>query len=100
MFKVSVYVTPKAGILDPQGATVERALPALGFSGAIDIRVGRFITLLVEGDDESAVRADVDAMCRRLLANPIIEDYSFDLASVDGIGDDGNGIGGEAEAGE
>ncbi len=101
MFKVSVYVTPKAGILDPQGATVERALPALGFRGVTDIRVGRFITLLVEGDDESAVRADADAMCRRLLANPIIEDYSFDLVDVDGFDLVGmDGIGGDVEAGE
>lgn len=88
MFKVSVHVTPKAGILDPQGATVERALPALGFAGVTQIRVGRFITLVVEGDDETAARADVDSMCRRLLANPIIEDYSFDLVGVDGTGGD------------
>ncbi len=88
MFKVSVYVTPKAGILDPQGATIERALPALGFSGVTQIQVGRFITLFVDGDDESAVRADVDSMCRRLLANPIIEDYTFELLGVDGSGGD------------
>jgi phosphoribosylformylglycinamidine synthase PurS subunit len=81
MFKVSVYVTPKAGILDPQGATIERALPALGFEGVGNIRVGRFITLEVAAADEEQVRADVDSMCRRLLANLIIEDYSFEVTA-------------------
>lgn len=81
MFRVSVYVTPKAGILDPQGATIERTLPALGFEGVKNIRVGRFITLDVEGNDADAVRKDVDDMCRRLLANLIIEDYRFEVTA-------------------
>jgi phosphoribosylformylglycinamidine synthase subunit PurS len=79
VYKVSVYVTPKAGVVDPQGAVIERALPALGHSGAANIRVGRYITLEVQGTDPERVRADVDDMCRRLLANPIIEDYRFEL---------------------
>lgn len=81
MFRVSVYVTPKAGILDPQGATIERTLPALGFEGVKNIRVGRFITLDVEGTDADTVRKDVDDMCRRLLANLIIEDYRFEVTA-------------------
>lgn len=81
MFRVSVYVTPKAGILDPQGATIERTLPALGFEGVKNIRVGRFITLEVEGNDEDAVRKEVDDMCRRLLANLIIEDYRYEVTA-------------------
>jgi phosphoribosylformylglycinamidine synthase PurS subunit len=79
VYKVSVYVTPKAGVVDPQGAVVERALPALGHSGATNIRVGRYITLEVPGTDPARARADVDDMCRRLLANPIIEDYRFEI---------------------
>jgi phosphoribosylformylglycinamidine synthase PurS subunit len=79
VYKVSVYVTPKAGVVDPQGAVVERALPALGHSSASNIRVGRYITLEVEGDDAEKAKADVDDMCRRLLANPIIEDYRFEI---------------------
>lgn len=82
MFKVKVFVTPKAGISDPQGATIERALPALGFDGVGGIRVGRFITLEVNGDDPDLAGNDVDAMCRQLLANPIIEDYRFELESM------------------
>ena len=78
-YRASVYVTPKAGVVDPQGAVVERALPALGHSGAGNIRVGRYITLEVQGDDLAKAKADVDDMCRRLLANPIIEDYRFEV---------------------
>jgi phosphoribosylformylglycinamidine synthase PurS subunit len=83
VYKVSVYVTPKAGVVDPQGAVVERALPALGHSAAHNIRVGRYITLEVEGSDPEKAKADVDDMCRRLLANPIIEDYRFELFPVE-----------------
>jgi phosphoribosylformylglycinamidine synthase subunit PurS len=79
MFKVSVYVTPKQGVADPQGLVIERALPALGHSGVSGIRVGRYITLHVPGDDIAQVREAVDDMCRKLLANPIIEDYHFEV---------------------
>ena len=63
-----MLIRPKAGILDPQGIAVERALPALGFSGVSNVHVGR----LVELDVEDA--AQLDDMCRQLLANPLIED--------------------------
>lgn len=78
---VRVYVTPKEGILDPQGATVERALPALGFQGVAGVRIGKFIefTLQAEGADAGQARGQIDDMCRRLLANPIIEDYRFEI---------------------
>jgi phosphoribosylformylglycinamidine synthase subunit PurS len=79
---VRVYVTPKQGILDPQGATVERALPALGFEGVTGVRIGKFIELkLAPGDATTAeqARAQIDDMCRKLLANPIIEDFTFEL---------------------
>jgi phosphoribosylformylglycinamidine synthase len=68
-----VLIRPKEGILDPQGQTVERALPALGFSGVSHVHVGR----LVELDVEDA--SQLDDMCQRLLANPLIEDYEVEL---------------------
>jgi len=64
-----VLVRPKAGILDPQGQVVERALPALGFEGVRNVHVGRLIELDVEDP------AQLPAMCERLLTNPLIEDY-------------------------
>ena len=67
--KARVLIRPKEGILDPQGQAVERALPALGFDGVSNVRVGRLIEL--EVDDASRV----PEMCDRLLANPLIEDY-------------------------
>jgi phosphoribosylformylglycinamidine synthase PurS subunit len=87
VYRVSVYVTPKAGVVDPQGAVVERALPALGHSNASNIRVGRYITLKVEGNDTEKAKAEVDDMCRRLLANPIIEDYRFEIFPVEAVKD-------------
>ena len=69
--RARVLIRPKAGILDPQGIAVERALPALGFRGVSNVHVGRLVELDV--DDPS----DLDAMCRRLLANPLIEDYEI-----------------------
>jgi phosphoribosylformylglycinamidine synthase len=69
--KARVLVRPKAGILDPQGQAVERALPALGFAGVANVRVGRLIEL--EVDDA----AQLPEMCERLLTNPLIEDYDI-----------------------
>jgi phosphoribosylformylglycinamidine synthase PurS subunit len=69
--RARVLIRPKAGILDPQGIAVERALPALGFSGVQNVHVGRLVELDVE--DES----QLDAMCQKLLANPLIEDYEI-----------------------
>jgi phosphoribosylformylglycinamidine synthase PurS subunit len=69
--RARVLIRPKAGILDPQGIAVERALPALGFSGVSNVHVGRLVELDVEDP------SDLDAMCRRLLANPLIEDYEI-----------------------
>jgi phosphoribosylformylglycinamidine synthase PurS subunit len=71
-----VLIRPKEGILDPQGQAVEQALPALGFDGVRNVHVGRLIELDV--DDP----ADLPAMCERLLANPLIEDYEIDLEAV------------------
>jgi phosphoribosylformylglycinamidine synthase subunit PurS len=69
--RVRVLVRPKAGILDPQGQAVERALPALGFEGVANVHVGR----LIELDVADASR--LPEMCEKLLANPLIEDYEI-----------------------
>ena len=67
--RARVLIRPKEGILDPQGQAVERALPALGFEGVSNVRIGRLVELDVDDAGE------VPAMCERLLANPLIEDY-------------------------
>jgi len=71
--RARVLIRPKQGILDAQGQTVERALPALGFEGVSNVRIGRLIELEVE--DPARIRE----MCERLLANPLIEDYEVSL---------------------
>jgi phosphoribosylformylglycinamidine synthase len=75
ILKIRVLVRPKAGILDPQGEAVRSALPALGFGGVKTVHVGRLIELEVESTD------DVDAMCRRLLSNPTIEEYEWEVVA-------------------
>jgi phosphoribosylformylglycinamidine synthase subunit PurS len=77
MTRARVLIRPKEGILDPQGQTVERALPALGFEGVSEVRVGRMVEL------EVADVSRVEEMCEKLLANPLIEDYEV-LVAGDG----------------
>jgi phosphoribosylformylglycinamidine synthase subunit PurS len=73
--RARVLVRPKAGILDPQGQAVERALPALGFVGVRNVRIGRLIELDVEDPDQ------LPEICERLLANPLIEDWEIEAAA-------------------
>jgi phosphoribosylformylglycinamidine synthase PurS subunit len=73
-FPVVVEVRLRPGIADPQGATIQRALPALGFEGVQEVRVGKAIRFTVEALDADAARLQVDELCSRLLANPVIED--------------------------
>ena len=75
--KAKVYVTLKNGVLDPQGKAIHHALEALGFSGVNDVRQGKYIELDL-ADDTSA--ADIDEMCRKLLANTVIENYRVEPA--------------------
>ena len=78
MPKALVYVTYKAGVLDPQGEAVRGALSSLGFKGVNDVRVGKFIE--IELEDTNNIHADLEKMCQDLLANPVIEDYRIEMA--------------------
>jgi len=81
-FEARVDVTHRPGVLDPQGATVERALPALGYTNVSDVRIAKTIRLVVEAADEASARAQLDEMCERLLANPVIESYDVTLRAM------------------
>ncbi len=85
-FPVLVEVKLRSGIADPQGSTIERALPALGFAGVEQVRVGKAIRFTVEAADEATARAQVDELCRRLLANPVIEDTAVSVGDGASIG--------------
>ena len=78
-YEARIEVGHRPGILDPQGGVIERALPALGYGNVSHVRVGKSIRLVVEAADEGAARAEVEEMCRKLLANPVIEDYTIHL---------------------
>ncbi len=81
-FRVSVHVTPRRGILDPQGKAVESALHSLGFEGVSSVHVGRHIVIDTESAGPDAAIASVKAMCERLLANPVTEDFEIESASA------------------
>ena len=81
-YEARVEITHLPGIADPQGATVERALPALGYENVSRVRVGKSIRLVIDAADEAAARAQADEMCHRLLANPVIEAYAVELTEL------------------
>lgn len=78
-FRFAVNVTPKEGILDPQGRAVEQSLPHLGVAGIGHVRVGRRVEMTVEAADAGAARALVDRLASELLSNPLIEQYEVEL---------------------
>ncbi len=77
--RVRVFITPKKGVLDPQGKAVEHSLHALGFVEAHDVRLGKYVELSLDDVDRQQAERRTDEMCRKLLANGVIEDYHFEL---------------------
>ena len=80
--KAKIYVTLKNGILDPQGRAIQQSLTTLGFDTVEDIRTGKLLEVELKETDRSQAEATVKAMCQKLLSNPVIEDYRFDLAET------------------
>jgi phosphoribosylformylglycinamidine synthase len=83
MYLAKIYVTLKPGVNDPQGLTVKGALHNLGFEQVANVRQGKFIEVWVDDADEPKARQQVEEMCRKLLANPIIENFRFELERAD-----------------
>lgn len=79
--KAKVHVTLKRGVLDPQGKAIEHALGTLGFSGVDSVRAGKVIELELSESNPDAARKAVEEMCRKLLANTVIEDYAIELVA-------------------
>ncbi|MGH7780221.1 MAG: phosphoribosylformylglycinamidine synthase subunit PurS [Candidatus Binataceae bacterium] len=77
--QVKVFITPREGILDPQGRVVEQSLKTLGFRAVSDVKVGKYIVLEVAAGNAAAAREETRRMCERLLANPNIEDFTFEV---------------------
>jgi phosphoribosylformylglycinamidine synthase PurS subunit len=83
-YEIEVRVTPRRGILDPQGKAVGGALASLGFDGVGEVHVGRLVVFALAADGEDAARERADAMCRQLLANPVTEDYAVAVREAAG----------------
>jgi phosphoribosylformylglycinamidine synthase subunit PurS len=79
--KAKIHVTLKNGVLDPQGKAIGNALHSLGFQGVGDVRQGKYIEIELADTDAKAARAKLEEMCRKLLANTVIENYSIELAT-------------------
>ncbi|MBI3540719.1 MAG: phosphoribosylformylglycinamidine synthase subunit PurS [Deltaproteobacteria bacterium] len=77
--KIKIYITLKAGVLDPQGKAVEHALGALGFQGVEGVRIGKYIEVVVKEPDRTKAEAQVKSMCEKVLANTVIESYRYDI---------------------
>lgn len=78
--KAKVHITLKPGVLDPQGKAVEHALLGHGFKGVSDVRQGKYIELNLKAKDKKKAKAEVEKMCKALLANTVIENYTVDLS--------------------
>jgi phosphoribosylformylglycinamidine synthase len=79
MLKAQINITLKRTVADPQGLTIKHALESLGYKGLTDVRIGKSVLIKLNYKDKKRARQEIDQMCKRLLANPIIEDYHFKL---------------------
>ena len=84
MFLARVYITPKPTVNDPQGLTVQRSLRALGFDSVESVRAGKYMEVRLDAESEDDATEAVRGMCDKLLANPVIEEYRFELERLDG----------------
>ena len=79
--KVTVFVSPKTTVVEPQGASVEQAIKSLGHHSLEGVRVGKTVTFQMEGSDTPEIRDEIDRLCDGLLSNPVIEDYRYEITS-------------------
>ena len=79
MYLARIRVLLRSGVSDPQGQTVEGSLRQLGFDGVESVRVGKYVEVRIQAQDDAAADGAIREMCERLLANPVIEDYSYEL---------------------
>jgi len=82
MYLAKIYVTLKPTVNDPQGLTIKGALHNLGFVEVRNVRAGKYMEVKLQGDDQGIAHQQVDEMCKKLLANPVIENYTFELETI------------------
>lgn len=79
MLKAEIYISLKKTVADPQGLTIKHALEALNFAGVDEVRAGKYISITLDTADKKKAEKEIEQMCRKLLANPVIEDYRFEV---------------------
>lgn len=84
MYSAKIKVTLRKSILDPQGKAVEHSMQSLGYNNILDTRIGKFIELKIDAKTEDEAKKVTDEVCGKLLANPVMEDYEFEIVNVNG----------------
>ncbi len=84
MFKIELKVMPRKGILNPQSTAVKNGLKAMGYDNVDNLEMGKFMEFTIKAADRAEAEAYVEEMCKRLLANPVIEDYTYQIYQVEG----------------
>ena len=82
MYHAKIFVRHKKGILDPQGKTISNALHSMGYSGVSDVKVGKLVDMKLEAKGMDDAKSKVNDMCKKLLANPVIEQYTFEIEEL------------------
>jgi phosphoribosylformylglycinamidine synthase len=85
IYQARIYVTLRPSVLDPAGTAVKSGLQHMGYNNVDQVRIGKYIELTLKADDEAAASQQLDRMCDQLLANPVIENYRFELAEVEAL---------------
>jgi phosphoribosylformylglycinamidine synthase len=80
MLKADIFISLKRTVADPQGKTIKHALESLGYKDLVDVRMGKLVTIKLNFKDKKRTEREIDQMCKKLLANPIIEDYRFKIS--------------------
>jgi phosphoribosylformylglycinamidine synthase PurS subunit len=84
LYKAQIKVTLRKSILDPQGKTIEHSIQSLGYKNVADTRIGKYIELKLDAFSEEEAKKVTEEICRKLLANPVMEDYEFDIVNLNG----------------
>ncbi len=84
MYKAQIKVTLRKSILDPQGKTIEHSIQSLGYKNVADTRIGKYIELKLDASTEEEAKKVTEEICRKLLANPVMEDYEYDIVNLNG----------------
>lgn len=82
MFKVKIYISLKEGVADPQGITIKNALDSLGYSGIERVRYGKYLQVYLKNSDKKKLQKKIDDMCKKILVNPVIESYEYEIEEV------------------